>query len=118
VYDQLARSTRDLLNILDKIRKAGASFRSLADTCADTTTAHGRLLVTVLAGIAEFERSLISARTGEGRKQAKARGVHLGRPQKLSRFQSEQARKMQAEGKSNTEIGRLFGVSHQTIGRL
>jgi DNA invertase Pin-like site-specific DNA recombinase len=57
--DRLARSTRDLLNILDTISKAGAGFRSLADTWADTTTAHGRLMLTVLGGISEFERSLI-----------------------------------------------------------
>jgi DNA invertase Pin-like site-specific DNA recombinase len=63
--DRLARSTRDLLNILDTIAKAGAGFRSLADTWADTTTPHGRLMLTVLGGLAEFERELIRARTGE-----------------------------------------------------
>src|SRR5271169_1157287 len=74
--DRLARSTRDLLNVLDAVGKAGAGFKSLADTWADTTTAHGRLMVTVLGGLAEFERELIRARTGEGRIRAKARGVH------------------------------------------
>ena len=54
--DRLARSTRDLLNILDRITKAGAGFRSRADTWADTTTAHGRLMLTILGGLAEFER--------------------------------------------------------------
>ena len=54
--DRLARSTRDLLNILDKIAKAGATFKSLGDAWADTTTAHGRLMLTVLGGLAEFER--------------------------------------------------------------
>jgi len=73
----LARSTRDLLNILDTIAKAGAGFRSLADTWADTTTPHGRLMLTVLGGLAEFERELIRARTGEGRKRAKESGVRL-----------------------------------------
>ena len=68
--DRLARSTRDLLNILDTVAKAGAGFRSLADTWADTTTPHGRLMLTVLGGLAEFERELIRARTGEGRKRA------------------------------------------------
>src|SRR5262249_40278732 len=66
--DRLARSTRDLLNILDEIAKAGAGFRSLADTWADTTTPHGRLMLTILGGLAEFERELIRARTSEGRK--------------------------------------------------
>ena len=78
--DRLARSTRDLLNTLDAIAKAGAGFRSLADAWADTTTAHGRLMLTVLGGLAEFERELIRARTSEGRSRAKARGVHMGRP--------------------------------------
>ena len=57
--DRLARSTRDLLNVLDAVGKAGAGFRSLADTWADTTTPHGRLMLTVLGGLAEFERELI-----------------------------------------------------------
>src|ERR1700704_1549704 len=70
--DRLARSTRDLLNILDAITKAGAGFKSLGDAWADTTTAHGRLMLTVLGGLAEFERELIIARTGEGRERAKA----------------------------------------------
>src|SRR4029077_3807807 len=73
--DRLARSTRDLLNVLDAVAKAGAGFRSLADSWADTTTPHGRLMLTVLAGLAEFERSLILSRTDEGRKRAQARGV-------------------------------------------
>src|SRR6266568_6603988 len=67
--DRLARSTRDLLNTLDTVTKAGAGFKSLADTWADTTTAHGRLMLTVLGGLAEFERELIRARTDEGRKR-------------------------------------------------
>jgi DNA invertase Pin-like site-specific DNA recombinase len=75
--DRLARSTRDLLNVLDAVGKAGAGFRSLADTWADTTTPHGRLMLTVLGGLAEFERELIKARTAEGRKRAQARGVRL-----------------------------------------
>jgi Resolvase, N terminal domain len=71
------RSTRDLLNILDTIAKAGAGFKSLTDTWADTTTAHGRLMLTVLGGLAEFERELILARTGDGRRRAKARKALL-----------------------------------------
>jgi DNA invertase Pin-like site-specific DNA recombinase len=89
--DRLARSTRDLLNVLDAIGKAGAGFRSLADAWADTTTAHGRLMLTVLGGLAEFERELIRVRTGEGRKRAKARGVHMGRPAKLNHDQRREA---------------------------
>ena len=73
--DRLARSTRDLLDVIDTIAKAGAGFRSLADAWADTTTPHVRLMLTVLGGLAEFERELIRARTDEGRKRAQARGV-------------------------------------------
>jgi DNA invertase Pin-like site-specific DNA recombinase len=82
--DRLARSTRDLLNVLDAVAKHGASFRSLKDTWADTTTPHGRLMLTVLGGLAEFERELIRARTGEVRKRAQDRGVRFNRPRKLN----------------------------------
>jgi DNA invertase Pin-like site-specific DNA recombinase len=116
--DRLARSTLDLLQILDSISRKGATFKSIADAWADTSTPHGRLLVTVLGGIAEFERSLIKERTAEGIKRAKANGVHLGRPRKLNAYQVGQVRKMQREGLSNSEIGKLLGVSHQTVGRL
>ncbi|MGA6936415.1 MAG: recombinase family protein [Pseudolabrys sp.] len=75
--DRLARSTRDLLNVLATISEKGAGFKSLADAWADTTTAHGRLMLTVLGGLAEFERELIRARTDEGRKRAQARRVRL-----------------------------------------
>src|SRR5690349_19930648 len=65
--DRLARSTRDLLNMLAVITEKKAVFRSLGDAWADTSTPHGRLMLTVLGGLAEFERDLIRARTGEGR---------------------------------------------------
>jgi DNA invertase Pin-like site-specific DNA recombinase len=77
--DRLARSTRDLLNTLATIGEAGASFKSLGDPWADTTTPHGPLMLTVLGGLAEFERHLILSRTNEGRVRAKARGVRFGR---------------------------------------
>ena len=64
--DRLARSTRDLLNTLAAITGKEAGFRSLADAWADTTTPHGRLIVTMLVGLAEFERELILARTSPG----------------------------------------------------
>jgi DNA invertase Pin-like site-specific DNA recombinase len=96
--DRLARSTRDLLNILDAIGKAGAGFKSLKDTWADTTTPHGRLMLTVLGGLAEFERELIRARTDDGRKRAKARGVKFGRPVKLTAHQRKEAIQRLVEG--------------------
>ena len=116
--DRLARSTRDLLNVLDQITKAGAGFRSLVDSWADTTTPHGRLMLTVLGGLAEFERELIKARTGEGRARAKAQGVHMGRPPKLTPHQRREAIARRDAGEALTDIARTYGVSHTTIGRL
>ena len=89
--DRLARSTRDLLNTLATITGKKAGFRSLGDAWADTTTSHGRLMLTVLGGLAEFERDLIRARTGEGRERAKARGVKMGRKPKLTPHQQREA---------------------------
>ena len=104
--DRLARSTRDLLNTLDMIAKAGAGFRSLGDTWADTTTPHGRLMLTVLGGLAEFEREPIRARTGEGRVRAKARGVHMGRPPKLTPHQKREALKGHCQSNFYTACSR------------
>ena len=116
--DRLARSTRDLLNILAQVADKGAAFRSLGDAWADTTTPHGRLLVTFLGGIAEFERELIRARTSEGRERAKARGVHMGRPPKLTPHQRKEALRRRDAGETTREIARLFNVSPNTISRL
>jgi DNA invertase Pin-like site-specific DNA recombinase len=116
--DRLARSTRDLLNTLDTVTKAGAGFRSLGDTWADTTTAHGRLMLTVLGGLAEFERELIKARTGEGRKRAQARGVRFGRPPKLNAHQRKEAIERLRNGETQADIARTYGVDATTIGRL
>jgi DNA invertase Pin-like site-specific DNA recombinase len=117
--DRLARSTRDLLNTLAAITDRKAGFRSLGDTWADTTTSHGRLMLTVLGGLAEFERDLIRARTGEGRARAVARGVKMGRPPKLTLHQRREAVKRRNGGdESLTEIGRSYNVSAATISRL
>lgn len=116
--DRLARSTRDLLNCLDMVAKAGAGFKSLHDSWADTTTAHGRLMLTILGGLAEFERELIRARTSEGRQRAKARGVKLGRAYKLTPEQRRQALARLEAGEQQREIARTFNVAHTTIGRL
>jgi DNA invertase Pin-like site-specific DNA recombinase len=116
--DRLARSTRDLLNVLASITEKNAGFRSLGDTWADTSTAHGRLMLTVLGGLAEFERELIRARTGEGRERAKARGVRLGRKPKLTPHQRSEAVARRANGELLTAIARTYAVSHSTISRL
>jgi DNA invertase Pin-like site-specific DNA recombinase len=116
--DRLARSTRDLLNTLATIAGKGAGFRSLNDTWADTTTPHGRLMLTVLGRPAEFERELIRARTGEGRERAKARGVKMGRRPKLTDHQKREALKRCDAGEPMREIARTYNVSHSTISRL
>ena len=115
---RLARSTRDLLNVLAAITTKNAGFRSLGDTWADTTTVHGRLMLTVLGGLAEFERELIRARTGEGRARAKARGVKLGRKFKLTPHQQKEARWRREKGETLMDIARSYNVSHSTISRL
>jgi DNA invertase Pin-like site-specific DNA recombinase len=116
--DRLARSTRDLLNVLAMVSEKQAGFKSLADPMIDTTSPHGKLILAVLAALAEFERSMILARTSEGRTRAKARGVRFGRPLKLSRYQIAEALARRANGESLVDIGRSYGVSYSTISRL
>lgn len=116
--DRLARSTRDLLNVLAAIGEKGATFRSLSDAWADTTTAHGRLMLTVLGGLAEFERELIKARTSDGRARAVARGVRLGRRPKLTVHQQREAVARLAAGDTVTDVARSYNVHHATISRL
>jgi DNA invertase Pin-like site-specific DNA recombinase len=95
-----------------------AGFRSLKDTWANTTTPHGRLMLTVLGGLAEFERELIRARTGEGRKRAKDRGVKFGRPTALTPHQRQEAIQRLANGEAQADVARTFNVSQATISRL
>jgi DNA invertase Pin-like site-specific DNA recombinase len=117
--DRLARSTRDLLNTLAVVTGKEAGFCSLADTWADTTTPHGRLMLTVLGGLAEFEKELIRARTAEGRARAKANGKSLGRPHKLTPHQRREAiKRRDHDGEPVREIARSFNVHHATISRL
>jgi DNA invertase Pin-like site-specific DNA recombinase len=106
------------LNTLAAITAKKAGFRSLGDTWADTTTSHGRLMLTVLGGLAEFERDLIRSRTGEGRARAKARGVKMGRKPKLTPHQRAEAIKGRDKGETLMEIARSYNVSHTTISRL
>jgi DNA invertase Pin-like site-specific DNA recombinase len=116
--DRLARSTRDLLNTLATITGKGAGFQSLGDAWADTTTPHGRLMLTVLGGLAEFERELIRSRTTEDRDRAKARGVKLGRRPKLTPHQQREALARRDRGEPVREIARSYNVCHTTIARL
>ncbi len=116
--DRLGRSTRELLDLIDRIGKAGASFRSLGDPLWDTGSAQGRLLSTLLAAIAEFERELIRERTGDGRRRAMANGVKFGRKPKLSGFQRAEALKRRAAGETLASIAKTFAVDVSTISRL
>jgi DNA invertase Pin-like site-specific DNA recombinase len=116
--DRLARSVRDLLNTLAAVAEKGAGFRSLRDSWANTTTPHGRLMLTILAGLAEFERELIRSRTGEGRERAKANGVRFGRKPKLTPHQRTEALARRANGELLIDIAKSYAVSHSTISRL
>src|SRR5215470_12709243 len=116
--DRLGRSTRELLDLIERIGKAGASFRSLGDPLWDTSSSQGRLLSTLLAAIAEFERELIRERTGEGRKRAMAAGVKFGRKPKLSPFQRAEAIKRRAAGETLASIAKSYAVDISMISRL
>ena len=115
--DRLARSTRDLLDIAERIQSTGAGLRSLAEPWADTTTPAGRMVLTVFAGLAEFERELIRERTTQGRKAAKERGVKFGPPQKLTEEQMLLARDLVLQGRSIGKIAKLLGVHRSTLYR-
>lgn len=116
-YDRLARSLRDLLDIVEGIKERGAGFRSLAEDI-DTTTPAGRLIFHVFASIAQFERERISERTKEGLVAAKARGRIGGRPPALTTDQKAEVRRMRDdEQRAIREIARLFKVSERTIRR-
>jgi len=115
--DRLARSTLDLLHTVDVITKAGAQFRSIADTWCDTTTPHGKLILTVLAGLAEFERTLIMERTQAGIARAREKGVTFGRPAKLNPRQRRMIAERYAAGETMAALARAFDVSEPTVWR-
>jgi DNA invertase Pin-like site-specific DNA recombinase len=115
--DRLARSTRDLLEIAEQLREADAGLRSLGEPWADTTSPAGRMVLTVFAGIAEFERALIRERTGAGRIAAKQRGVRFGRPAKLAPKQITLAQRLLEGGTAVSEVARTFKVHRATLYR-
>ncbi len=116
-YDRLARSLRDLLDIVEDIGTKGAGFRSLAEDI-DTTTSAGRLIFHVFASIAQFERERISERTKEGLAAARKRGRIGGRPPALTEAQRAEVRRMRDdEGRKLPEIAELFKVSVKTVRR-
>ena len=116
--DRLARSTHNLLELVDQIKNANASFCSLSEPWADTTSPSGKMIMTVFAGIAEFERDLIRERTGAGRVAAQLRGVRFGRPGKMNEEQKLLAKRLLQEDKSVSEIAKTFNVHKATIYRL
>ena len=115
--DRLARSTGNLLEIAAAIRAKDAGLQSLAEPWADTTSPAGRMVLTVFAGIAEFERELIRQRTDEGRQAARRRGVTFGRPAKLRPDQRELVARLLQEGRAVSEVARTFNVHPATIYR-
>jgi DNA invertase Pin-like site-specific DNA recombinase len=116
--DRLARSTHQLLELVESIQIAKASFLSLSEPWADTTTPGGKMVMTVFAGIAEFERDLIRERTGAGRVAAQQRGVRFGRPEKMNDEQKLLAKRLLQEEKSVSEVAKTFNVHKATIYRL
>jgi DNA invertase Pin-like site-specific DNA recombinase len=116
--DRWARSTRELLNTVHAIAELGASFKSLGDPLFDMTSSQSRLLVHVLAAVAEFEASLIRERTGAGRARAKAAGVRFGRPKKLSPYQIAEAVRRKQAGEAYSTLAASYGVSVSTVARL
>ena len=116
--DRLARSTAELLRIAEGIAEKDAGLQSLDEPWADTTSPSGRMVMTIFAGIAEFERTLIISRTSDGRLAAKARGVTFGRPKKMRPDQQELARELVRDGKSISAVARTFDVHPSTIYRV
>ena len=116
--DRLARSTRDLLETMETIQQAGGKFQSLSEPWADTTTHAGKMIMTIFAGIAEFERGLIRERASAGREAARKRGVRFGRPRKLTPEQENLTRRLVLEGKAVRELAAAFKVHAATIYRL
>jgi DNA invertase Pin-like site-specific DNA recombinase len=116
--DRLARSTIDLLTIIKAIADKNCLFKSLADPWCNTTTPGGRLMLTVLGGLAEFERELIKIRTSEGRERAKRAGVKMGRKPILQRPSDAEIRSRKANGESVRFLARSYRVSPNTISRV
>ncbi len=116
--DRLARSTQHLLELVELIRIAGSSFCSLSEPWADTTSHSGKMIMTVFAGITEFERDLIRERTSAGRNAALTRGVRFGRPKKMNDEQRTLALRLVQEDKSISEIAKTFKVHKATVYRL
>jgi DNA invertase Pin-like site-specific DNA recombinase len=115
--DRLARSSRDLLNIVGELQEAGCGFQSVREVWADTTTPAGRLMLTVLAGIGEFERELIRERTEAGIAKARKQGKKFGRPSALDVRQRRKIAERYAAGETMAELARAYECGEATIWR-
>jgi len=111
-------SSAESLRLFNADSRARQTKDSLGDPLWDTSSSQGRLLSTLLAAIAEFERELIRERTGEGRKRAMAAGVKFGRKPKLSEYQRAEAIKRRASGETLASIARSYAVDISMISRL
>lgn len=116
--DRLARSTTDLYAILGRLKEKGAGFRCLDNRDLDTTTKHGKLLLGMLALIAEFETDLRKERQLEGISRAKDRGVQFGRQPRITKIQIDEMRSRRAAGALIRELQQDFGLSKAHVYRL
>jgi DNA invertase Pin-like site-specific DNA recombinase len=116
--DRLARSIRDLLSILDQLKAAGVGIKALDDPWLDTTTPHGELILTIMAGMHEFERKLIRARCEEGIKRAKARGTVFGRKPALDHGEQRRIAEQYAAGMTMQQLAAEYEVGIGTIHRV
>jgi DNA invertase Pin-like site-specific DNA recombinase len=116
--DRLARSIRDLLSILDQLKAAGVGIKALDDPWLDTTTPHGELILTIMAGMHEFERKLVRARCDEGITRAKARGTVFGRKPALDHGERQKLAERYAAGVTMQQLASEYGVGIGTIHRV
>jgi DNA invertase Pin-like site-specific DNA recombinase len=115
--DRLARSSRDLANILHDLQERSCGFVSLREAWCDTTTPVGKLLMTIMGGVAEFERELIRDRCDEGIERAKRKGTKFGRPAALDSSQRRTIAERYAKGETMAELAREYEVGEATIWR-
>lgn len=116
--DRIARNVRELFAIVDYLDQQGIHLKSLQESWLDTSTPAGRMIFTVMAGIAEFERDLIKDRTSAGREAAMKRGVKFGRPRKLDDGKAVIIQDAIRNGTPICEIADAFDVSPDTIYRV
>lgn len=116
--DRLARSTFDLFSIVNDITHKGANFYSISEPWADTNTSTGRLMLAVLAGLADVERDLIKTRTAEGRARAIAEGKRMGRPSRMTEQEKQEIIDRRQKGEPLKSLACAFGVSIATISRF